>query len=81
MTVEKALETLEEYIINNKTDVLDEAYLTLMKGFNELQEKVKTLTEDKAKVEEELEERKAIMWNDPNFRGQLVQQLFNKQIK
>jgi archaellum component FlaC len=78
--IKQALNKLEEYVLNNPINEMEQIYLTISKEFNELSEQLEKVSLEKAEIEEELEERKEIMWNNPDYRKSLVESILLKTV-
>jgi hypothetical protein len=75
MKLEQSIDKLESFVLKNPNSELEEIFLEIQRNYMILNDNIDKLKEEKDAAEYEVEERKKIMWSEPNYRMNLVRQI------
>ncbi|MFE6075723.1 hypothetical protein ACFVQB_14720 [Paenibacillus sp. NPDC057886] len=75
MSIEAALEKLESLVLSDKNEELEGVYLSLLSGIDSLKNELEIERYKRKEIEDELEEKKTFIWNNPSLRVQVTQDI------
>ncbi|MBD8839433.1 hypothetical protein IFU39_16595 [Paenibacillus sp. CFBP 13594] len=76
MNIESAMEKLELLVLSDKNEELESVYLALLSGIDKLKSELEIEANKRKEIEDELEEKKTFIWNNPSLRIQVAQDIF-----